>query len=741
MQPLTLPVLPSIIGFVVLVVISGFALGQGFRKPVNFLFAAVTFLAALINADVALISLVESRTLAQAIDRVAHMFFIFIPPVYIHFVHYYLKIEERRWLEYLSYLLVLFILVLVPTPSFIAGLNYYDFGTVAKAGPLYHLFSLLVIVTLTYCLICLYRRMGLTESNLEKNRLKYLLVGMGGTGLFLSLNILPISGYHVYPMSNFSFVPALLLAYGFLKYDLFDLGLVLREGASYFLLTAIMTVIYVAIIAGFNFVFWGYSLPHGVALSFILAMLMVWLFNPLRNRLQTAIDGIFYKGKYDYKKLLKEISGQMASLQEAAQIRNLFLRLVFDALKVFHIEVLLAENDGSFTRYRYDDQGEKPAVSADLRDDDPSAPLLAGFKGALTKQQVNLFFPQERDREALAGLFLRLDSYLLVPLASRLKLAGVISLGQKKSGELFVKEDLEMLSTLASSLLISLDNARSYLALESLNRELERKVEERTGQLRQALEEKERTQGRLIKSESLAAIGQLVAGVAHELNNPLSSAKSLLQTSVDEIETWRVGREKKAEIIDDLNFSLKDLTRAADIVKSLLSVSRMQETYVEKVNMNKVIEDALRILYNKYKYLPLEIEKNYAGDLPEISGNFAGLSQIMINIIKNAIQSLPEGRGRIVLVTSRKGNNVLVEVADSGRGMTSKEMRNIFKPFFTTKEVGEGVGLGLYISHGIAERHGGHIYAASEEGRGSSFKVELPIDGSYRETAAGALFD
>jgi two-component system NtrC family sensor kinase len=267
-----------------------------------------------------------------------------------------------------------------------------------------------------------------------------------------------------------------------------------------------------------------------------------------------------------------------------------------------------------------------------------------------------------------------------------------------------------------------------YNELEKLNQELERKVEERTSDLRQALAEKERTQEQLIQSESLAAIGQLVAGTAHELNNPLASAASLLQNSAETISEWPETFREREEVIDDLTFSLKELRRAGDIVRSLLGLTRQTQTYVEPVNINVAIDDALRVLHNQLKTLPVSIEKNYEEALPPVEGNFANLGQVFINIIKNALQALEEGKGVISLKTSyrRETDSVFFECRDTGEGIPAAHLKDIFKPFYTSKPLGKGTGLGLYISHEIIKRHGGDISVSTEPGKGSVFVIELP---------------
>jgi two-component system NtrC family sensor kinase len=305
------------------------------------------------------------------------------------------------------------------------------------------------------------------------------------------------------------------------------------------------------------------------------------------------------------------------------------------------------------------------------------------------------------------------------------RLVGMIALGEKKSGELFVHEDMELLTTIANQSVTAIENAHAYEEIEQLNIDLERKVVQRTASLRKTLEEKEKTQKQLVQSESLAAIGQLVAGAAHELNNPLASASSLIQSS---LETISKAELSDAEVLDDLKFSLKELKRMGDIVRSLLDLSRQTQVYVEPVLVNLAIDDALRILYSQYKYLRVEIEKDYDENLPVIEGNFANLGQVFINVIKNAIQSLPNGHGRITLTTSycQERDSVIITCQDTGKGIPLTQQKDIFKPFYTTKGVGEGTGLGLYISHEIIKLHGGSIDVTSEEGRGTAMIIELP---------------
>jgi len=243
-----------------------------------------------------------------------------------------------------------------------------------------------------------------------------------------------------------------------------------------------------------------------------------------------------------------------------------------------------------------------------------------------------------------------------------------------------------------------------------------------------ALEEKDRTQQRLIQSESLAAIGQLVAGIAHELNNPLASTSSLIQTDIELINEQTDKRDIDSELLKDLEFSLKELKRVEMIVKSVLGLSRQTQTYVEDVDIKTIIEDALKVLHDQYKYSEVVIEKDYEENLPRVNGNFANLGQVFLNIIKNALQALPDGKGTIFLKTRyiKETNSVMVECRDTGVGIPTEVINDIFKPFFTTKDVGSGTGLGLYISHEIIKKHEGLISVSSKLGKGTTFTIDLP---------------
>ena len=715
----------SFLGFIILFGVGVVSVLKGANRRTNYLFAGICMLGALLNIDIAIVFMLPNEETALCIDRFVHFFFVFSVPVYISFVHEFLEIRHRRWLERTAWILSVAFALFVPTDLYINGFHYYSFGRIARAGPLVYLFSAVTLFTVSYCLAVIYNAMRRASDNNKKNRIKYIFGGLGFTSIFLFFTVLPVIGVGVYPLGNLSFIPALFLAYGVFKYDLLDIGVLLRKGTVYFVLTGVLTLLYVLVIFLFNS-FFMYSLGrNSLILSIVLAIVIVFFFNPLQKWVQRLINRLFFRRRYDYHGLLRDVSGKLASLLSVEQIKELLVKEINEAMQV-EVMVLAIKEKGVYQIFGHDEFKTLGEVFPD--EFELLERVLDREKKPLNKSAILAKIYAEGERNALKRFFEPLGVTIFIPITAREEPLGLICLGQKKSGELFVDEDLEILMTIANQAATAMENARSYEALEVLNRDLEKKVEERTQALRNALLERERAEEQLIRSESLSAIGQLVAGVAHELNNPIAGAMSLVETSVDTVSEWEMPPEKRKDVIEDLRFSISELRRSAAIIRSLLDLSRQTQTYVEPVDMNRVIDDALRILYNQYKNFPVTIEKNYAGDLPSVEGNFANLGQVMINVIQNAVQSMPEQKGTITLRTGYKpeADRVFVECADNGAGIPEAILHDIFKPFFTTKEVGRGTGLGLYISYEIIRRHGGMIDVKSDEGKGTVVFLEIP---------------
>ena len=224
-------------------------------------------------------------------------------------------------------------------------------------------------------------------------------------------------------------------------------------------------------------------------------------------------------------------------------------------------------------------------------------------------------------------------------------------------------------------------------------------------------------------TDRLASIGELSSGIAHELNNPLTSVISFSQLLIQ--------GNVPGNIKEDLGIIYSEVQRAAVIVKNLLTFARKHAPVTQLSQINIVIEDVLRLRSYEQKVNNIEIEKHLAANLPEIMMDPFQIQQVFLNIVVNAEFAMLEAhqRGKLVITTEKSDGMVKITFTDDGPGITQANLKRIFNPFFTTKEVGKGTGLGLSICHGIVTEHGGKIYVRSAGGQGATFTVELPLNG------------
>jgi two-component system NtrC family sensor kinase len=265
---------------------------------------------------------------------------------------------------------------------------------------------------------------------------------------------------------------------------------------------------------------------------------------------------------------------------------------------------------------------------------------------------------------------------------------------------LFLKEEQRMLDTVAGQVALIVER-------------------------RQTEDEKRGLEEQLRHADRLATVGQLAAGVAHELNEPLGNILGFAQLASK-------SENLPSQVGGDIEKIIDATLHGREVVKKLLIFARQMPTRKSRVELNKIVEDGLYFFESRCAKAGIEIERSLSTGLPQITVDPAQLNQVLVNLVVNALHAMPEG-GKLTIRTCSDGDGVALVVEDTGAGMTEDVLKQVFIPFFTTKEVGQGTGLGLPVVHGIVTQHGGTIEVESEPEHGSRFTVRLPIGSVTRD--------
>jgi signal transduction histidine kinase len=459
---------------------------------------------------------------------------------------------------------------------------------------------------------------------------------------------------------------------------------------------------------------------------------LVLALSPLRGRLQRTAERLFERERGRYEETVRAASEALVSLLPLGDLLDRVLWAVTGPMGV----------EGAVVLLRSGPRGDYSPAAARARSlpegwripaEHPLVKLVWAYRDGLSREDLALrVLP-----EALAGcqeVFRELDAGLILPLAFGVDLRGLLAVGTRRGLEPFRTEERQILRTLANQAAVAIENALAYDEIARLNQSLESRIEARTRELREA-------QAALAEREKMASLGQLVAGVAHEINNPVALVHSNLALlgeqverlvrAVDESDPSAAARAREhlARLVER---SLEGTRRIGGIVRALRTFSRVDQPELGEADLLEGLETTLALLSPRLHGIEVirEIEP-----LPKVRCHAGQIHQVLMNLLLNACDA---GATRIVIRAAARGERVWIEVEDNGAGIPPENRPRLFEPFFTTKGVGEGTGLGLAISHGIVERHGGRIRLARSGREGTAFEMEIPISGPPPEAAPAA---
>ena len=522
----------------------------------------------------------------------------------------------------------------------------------------------------------------------------------------------------------FAVVPfPLALAYAIVKHDLFQLDAMVKRGAYYLLLTGTIGAAYMGAIFLFNRALPG-AVTNSAVFPILFTLAVLVLFDPLRTFVQGLLDRVFFRTAYDSAQVLEAVGAELVSALTRDHIARLVRNGVDGAIPNSRTRLFV----GTIAQ-GLEEVGGVITVPSVLVPFLSPGHVLTAFDSAESYPDVAT---AERVRDALGAL----EAVVAVPLWLHGELVGLLTAGTKRSGLFYTAGDAAFLRALAHQAASALQNAASYEELVELNATLEERVKERTAQveasnrdLASALDDLRQAQVQLVQSEKMASLGRLVAGVAHEINNPVSFIATSVAPLRRRLERALTSappdvRQLLAEAEEIVGVMARGAERTTAIVQDLRSFSRLGEAARKPVDLHDGLDTTLRLLESRWRDR-ITIHRDY-GSLPPVECDPGQLNQVFMNVLANACDAVSKD-GNIWIATRCDGEAVEIAIRDDGPGIPPEVRDHIFDPFFTTKDVGHGTGLGLAISHQVVLAHGGTIEVESVQGAGATVRISIPV--------------
>ena len=627
--------------------------------------------------------------------------------------------RRRLWLDIVLGIstVILFILTLtkwmVTNIEVIQGYITGDFGPVIILFTVYVLFSFFGSI---FVLFYKYRR----STGLARQQLFYVLVSSGFfVSTFLTTNlILPIF-FGIFQFNNFGPVFSLpmiaLIGYAIVRHQLMDIRVVIQRGVLYLITIIIVTAIYFLAVFALGEVFRKTTEIAPLISALIAAIVVVLGFPRFKDFFQRTTDKFFFRGEYNYYEILRNLSKTLSSTLDLGKLLNSIDEIIGGALKVNKILFLLQDKSGNLRVIQNRNfKIDKASVERELQDLVEASPRIINEIAVLQELNYEIKnMAQDDERigpyKTIGNILGGIGAAVFIPIFSKNKLNAVLILGEKLSGDLFMQKDTELLNIFSHQAGVALENARLYEEVKEYSDQLEKKIEERTRELR-----------RLYESHS-----RFLTDISHELQTPLAVLKG------------NVGLIKKENHKNHRNFKAMDnvekiIDRMSRIISNLLSLMGadfgQQKLEKKAVRLDQLLqeiyEDCRILAQNKNVHFSL-----YTDDSMMILGDREKLRELFLNLVGNALKHTPAGR-EIKIDLYKENNQVKIAVRDTGHGISLEDLPHIFERFYRSSDKMrriEGIGLGLAICKQIVESHGGTITVESKPGKGSKFIVSLPI--------------
>ncbi len=681
---------------------------------------------------------------------------------------------------------------------------------------------LYLAIALVAGLVIMVRALRMVRSVTARRQLRWIVWGTAigsvpfafGYALPFAFGLQPLRGFELSALL-LGLIP-LAFASAIVRYRLMDVEVIIKRGLVYAAALAAIAAIYAILLRTAGAVFLrNADDQRNPVIALLATFVVVLLSRPVKNAIQTGLDRVYYRDRYDYRRALVGFARDLNSDLDLQRLSERLVHRITETLVVDRMALMLAPvpEGGDFVTIAHAGFPDAPPPLSP--GSEVAIRLMSGHTLALDEiLALRRLDMREVDFWRGAGI------HYFVPCVSKEGTIAVMALGRKASAEPLSSEDMALLSAVAAQAATALENGRLYRQLRTKADELERMrqfsenileslndglaVLDRDGRVVRWNRHMEELYGvrheaavgepldvlfdarivRMIRgaadgaaegtahyrvpvstrhdpprrllvnlgatplrdshadvvgsivivedistrvqleeqlqiSEKMASIGLLAAGVAHEVNTPLTGISSFTQMLLE----GAAPDDPKTQVLEKIE---RQTFRAAKIVNGLLNLARPAKVDSGPCDINAVVNDVLSLLEHQFRTGSIQVRKELAGVPPVVLGIEHKLQQVFLNLFLNARDAMPKG-GWLTIVTRAERDGAVVEIGDTGSGIPAEQLSRIYDPFFTTKEIGKGTGLGLSITYGIVQEHGGSITCDSQVGQGTRFSIRLPL--------------
>ncbi|MBW2058773.1 MAG: GAF domain-containing protein [Deltaproteobacteria bacterium] len=699
--------LPSALAFTMNVTLCLIVLSSNPKNTANRLFAC--FVLAFATWNVGEFVMINSQTPESAIFGVKVVFagITFIPVFFLHFSSVF-PLRHHSYIPRKTLLFVYLIPVAVLACFYwffridIHRLqefrNVFYYGLQFRRPMIFEtFFSVIVLLSagyITWGIRNLLRSLHRTRLTQQKLQIQYLIFGMVSMAIagaaINGLNYLFKLNWPVFFLASlYSILVSVFFAFALIKYRLLDIHILIRGGIVYSFLSGLILAVYVLLIKNIGEMISQTYTTRSLLVESGLIVALVYLLRPFQRKAEDLVDRFFYMERFRYRMRLLGFSRDIVDLVEMEGLLDMICNFILQTFHVDRICVVLRDREtGEYrtARLRNVECSRDLAWSEDLVERITAGGKSRELEEYLTDDDEQL---NSRIEELVERGF-----EVAVPLVTKQGALGVTLLGKKLSRKDFTHEELEFLDGFAIQISLAISRGLIYQDMVLKDRQI-------------------------MQSEKLASLGQLAAGIAHEIRNPLGiisgSAETLLKQSDPETR------------LEMARYIMEESDRINSMISNFLDFARPKEPVLRRCDLGDLLSRTLNLITPQANRAKVDILREIPADPLLVWIDPEQIQQALLNVTLNALEAMPDG-GVYRVTLSRDGKDgVVIRLSDTGSGIPQERVSRIFDPFFTTKD--GGTGLGLSIAHTIVEKHGGTISVSTGPDRGTTFVVSLPYGG------------